>query len=192
MSARVGFGLALGLALCLVGSAAPAPAGSPAPPNVVLITIESLRPDYIASFEGERVTSPNLDALAAEAMVYTDAHSVTSWTLAAHASLFTGLYPTAHQATGPLSKLDDSYTTIAEILSAQGYATAGVVSHVLLDRRHRFDQGFAEYVEVRDSSLPSSNTIATKLSVPLQLTPASVGVVGQPLYSMLFLKWRLR
>ncbi len=145
MRARVELGLALGLALSLVGSAALAPAKSPAPPNVVLITIESLRPDYIASFEGERVTSQNLDALAAEAMVYTDAHSVTSWTLAAHASLFTGLYPTAHRATSPLSKLDDSYTTIAEILAENGYQCAGVVSGPYLRKAHNLHQGFELY-----------------------------------------------
>lgn len=112
-------------------------------PNVVLITVESLRPDHMASFGGPRCTSPRLDALADEAVFYPDAHAVTSWTLSSHASLFTGLYPTAHQTTGPLSKLGESYTTIAESLTDRGYTCAGFVSGPYLRKHHELDQGFS-------------------------------------------------
>jgi len=115
------------------------------PPNIVLITVESLRPDHMASFGGPRTTSPRLDALSEEAVFYTDAHSVTSWTLSSHASLFTGLYPTAHQTTGPLSKLGSAYTTIAESLSERGYDCAGFVSGPYLRKQHGLNQGFSIY-----------------------------------------------
>jgi arylsulfatase A-like enzyme len=118
-----------------------------AAPNIVLITLESLRPDHVASLEGDRVTSPSLDRLAGEAMVYEDAHSVTSWTLPAHASLFTGLYPSAHQTEMPLGTLDDSYTTLAEVLAARGYQTAAVVSGPYLRAHHNLNQGFEIYDE---------------------------------------------
>ena len=115
------------------------------PVNIVLITVESLRPDHMACFGGKRVTCPNLDALAKEAMVYDDCHSVTSWTLSSHASLFTGLYPSAHQTRRPRGKLDDSYTTVAEVLSERGYQCAGVVSGPFLQTQHNLHQGFEYY-----------------------------------------------
>jgi arylsulfatase A-like enzyme len=126
-------------------------------PDVVLVTLESLRIDRVGAQGGgspgrpERPLTPNLDAFAAGATVYEDAHSVTSWTLAAHASLFTGLYPSGHQTTGPLDRLDDSYPTLAEILAAAGYQTAGVVSGPYLRRTHNLSQGF----ELYDDSIAS-------------------------------------
>lgn len=152
-------GLALlGVALLAVGLGAlwfwP---GGDQPVNIILITLESLRPDHLASFSGKRVTSPNLDALAKEAMVYDDCHSVTSWTLSAHASLFTGLYPSAHQTTRPTSKLGSSYTTIAEILSGRGYQSAGIVSGPYLQSQHNLNQGF-EYYD--DSPSEQTNRLA--------------------------------
>jgi arylsulfatase A-like enzyme len=138
--------LAAGIAVATAGALAivvarRTPAGA-APPNVVLITVESLRPDHMASYGGPRVTSPHIDALAREGMLYENARAPTSWTLPSHASLFTGLYPTVHQTTAPLGKLGDSYTTLAEVLAAHGYQTAGVVSGPYLRREHGLAQGF--------------------------------------------------
>ncbi len=116
-------------------------------PNVILISIESLRPDHLGAYGGPRPTTPRLDAFAADAVVYEKAHSVTSWTLAAHASLFTGLYPHAHQAEGPLDTLGDAYATLAEILRDHGYQTAGVASGPYLRREFNLTQGFDYYDE---------------------------------------------
>lgn len=117
----------------------------PSRPNIFLLTIESLRPDHVGSYSGERKTTPNLDALAREAVVYEDAHAVTSWTLASHASMFTGLYPTAHGAVGPKSKLPDTARTLADLLAAEGYQTAGVASGPYLAKSHNLSQGFEYY-----------------------------------------------
>jgi arylsulfatase A-like enzyme len=133
---------ALLLAGCLASCGPSEPDG---PPNIVLITLESLRTDHLEVLGGTRPTAPNLYALGREAVVYEDAHSVTSWTLASHASIFTGLYPTAHRATGPTSRLDDSYTTLAEILSDNGYQSAGVASGPYLRAAHNLHQGFELY-----------------------------------------------
>ncbi len=114
-------------------------------PNILLITVESLRPDHVGCFGSALPTTPHLDALAAEGVRYTAAHSVTSWTLASHASLFTGLYPAAHQAVGPLDRLNDSYQTLAEMLGGSGYQTAGVVSGPYLTREFNLHQGFEIY-----------------------------------------------
>jgi arylsulfatase A-like enzyme len=118
-----------------------------APPNVVLITVESLRTDHIGCYRGTRPTSPNIDRLAREAIVYDRAHAVTSWTLASHASIFTGLYPAAHQAVGSLDTLGDAYTTLAETLYERGYQCGGVVSGPYLTKRYGLQQGFDYYDE---------------------------------------------
>jgi arylsulfatase A-like enzyme len=138
--------LEAGAALLLAGCfASCGPSEPDGPPNIVLITLESLRIDHLEVLGGTRPTAPHLDALGHEAVVYEDAHAVTSWTLASHASIFTGLYPTAHRTTGPKSRLDDSYTTLAEILSENGYQSAGVVSGPYLRAAHNLHQGFELY-----------------------------------------------
>jgi arylsulfatase A-like enzyme len=120
-------------------------------PNVVLITLESLRTDHVGVYGGasrsrpEVPVTPAIDAFARQATLYEDAHTVTSWTLPSHASLFTGLYPTAHQTDGPIDRLDDSYPTLAEALAERGYQTAGVVSGPYLRRTHNLQQGFQLY-----------------------------------------------
>ena len=129
------------------------PAAAPDAPHVVLLTLESLRTDHVGAYGGasrsrpEVPVTPALDAFAARATVYEDAHSVTSWTLASHASLFTGLYPTAHQTDGPRDRLDDSVPTLAEALASRGYQTAGFVSGPYLRRRHNLQQGFESWDE---------------------------------------------
>jgi arylsulfatase A-like enzyme len=100
--------------------------------------------------------TPSLDALASEAVLYERASSVTSWTLSSHASLFTGLYPTAHQTRAPLARLGDDYVTLAERLAAVGYQTAAVVSGPYLRRVHNLTQGF----EIVDES--SANPIVPR------------------------------
>jgi arylsulfatase A-like enzyme len=111
-------------------------------PNLLLITVESLRPDHLSLHDGARDTSPNIARLAREALVLDNAHAVTSWTLASHASLFTGLYPTAHATVMPTDRLADAHTTLAEVLAARGYQTHGVVSGPYLLPAHNLDQGF--------------------------------------------------
>jgi arylsulfatase A-like enzyme len=120
-------------------------------PNIVLVTIESVRTDHVGAYGGrsrsrpEMPLTPNIDRLAEEAVVYEDAHAVTSWTLTSHASLFTGLYPTTHQTIRNLDRLGESYATIAEILSAAGYQTAAIVSGPYLRKPYNLDQGFQLY-----------------------------------------------
>src|SRR5262245_48706044 len=143
--------LAGGAALLLAAAGCTPAAPPPRGPHVVLVTIESLRTDHVGAYGGaspgrpEVPLTPNLDAFAAEATVYEDAHAVTSWTLASHASLFTGLYPSGHQTTGPRDRLDDSYPTLAETLAGRGWQTAAAVSGPYLRRTHNLAQGFEIY-----------------------------------------------
>ena len=128
-------------------------AGSPGRPNIILITIESLRADHVGCYGYGRDTTPNIDALAAEGTRYSQAHSVTSWTLTSHASMFTGLYPSAHRVILPQDRLSDAYTTAAEVLSADGYQCAAVVAGPYLRKTFNLNQGF----EYHDESVAASS-----------------------------------
>ena len=121
------------------------PGGDKNPPNIILITLESLRSDHVGSYGYTRDTTPALDELAEQGTLFENAYSVTSWTLPSHASLFTGLYPPAHQVESYKDRLDDSYTTLAEALADGGYETAGFISGPFLLPSHNLDQGFQTY-----------------------------------------------
>lgn len=117
-------------------------------PNVLLISLDSVRRDmlgcYGASFGG-RSPSPNLDRLAAEGVRIEDALSSTSWTLPAHATLFTGMPELAHGLEQDGQRLAESLPTLAERLRASGYRTAGVYSGPYLDPRFGLGRGFESY-----------------------------------------------
>ena len=131
--------------------------------NIVLITIESLRADHVGCYGYGRATTPAIDALAREGILFEQARSVTSWTLTSHATIFTGLYPAAHRVIRPHDRLDDSYETLAETLKAAGYQTIGFVSGPFLRRVHNLHQGFDLYDEsaVRVTSPTSANDDVT-------------------------------
>jgi arylsulfatase A-like enzyme len=136
---------------------------APTRPNILLITIESLRADHVGCYGYGRDTTPSLDALSREGVLFERAYSVTSWTLASHASIFTGLYPGAHRVIRPHDRLDDSYETLAETLRAAGYQTAGFVSGPFLRTVHNLQQGFDLYDDsgVRVTSSTSANEDVT-------------------------------
>lgn len=143
---------------CSKGPAPPPPARVADGPNILLITIESLRTDHVGCYGGKLPTTPALDALARESIVFDNAWSVTSWTLSAHASLFTGLYPTATNVTLPRDRLDASYRTLAELLHDHGYDTAAIVSGPYLRKSHQLDQGFSHYDESAVSPAGQTST----------------------------------
>lgn len=137
--------------------------GGAARPNVVLITLDTTRADHLGVYGHRRPTSPRIDALAAEATLYRNARSTSSWTLPAHASIFTGKFPTSHGARydpkGPL-ELDaaiDGHTqirargmsphedTLARRLSRAGYATAGFAGGPWLMRVFGLAEGFEHW-----------------------------------------------
>jgi len=151
------------LALAVACGRGNRPGAAPARPNIILITIESLRADHVGCYGYTRDTTPALDALAREGVLFERAYSVTSWTLASHATMFTGLYPEAHRVIRPHDRLDDSYETLAETLRAAGYQTAGFVSGPFLRTVHNLQQGFDLYDDsgVRVTSSTSANEDVT-------------------------------
>jgi arylsulfatase A-like enzyme len=97
-------------------------------PNVILIVLDTLRADHLSCYGYARATSPNIDALARRGARFERAISNCSWTLPAHASLFTGRYLHEHGADTRVP-LSDVYPTLADVLAAQGYRTAGFAAN---------------------------------------------------------------
>jgi choline-sulfatase len=115
-------------------------------PNVLIVTVDTLRADHVGCYGFGLAQTPAIDALAREGVSCTDAASSAPITLPAHCSIMTGLYPPAHgvrdngnYALGPEA------VTLAERLTAAGYRTGAFVSAAVLARRYGLDQGFATY-----------------------------------------------
>ncbi len=121
--------------------------GSPTPPNVLLIVVDTLRFDHVGCYGHVRDTSPAVDRLAAEGVRFERAYVTAPWTKPSVASMITGLYPSAHRANQLESIASESLLTLAEILRDRGYATGGVVSAQLLTAKRGFAQGFEIYRE---------------------------------------------
>ncbi len=116
--------------------------------NVLLITIDTLRGDALASYGG-RAATPNLDRLAAEGIRYTFAHAHAVVTLPSHSSIMTGRYPFEHGVRDNAGfRLDDKAITLAELAKQNGLATGAFVGAFPLDRQFGLAQGFDEYDDV--------------------------------------------
>jgi arylsulfatase A-like enzyme len=127
------------------GAAGPQAAEPPRGPNVLLISIDTLRPDHVGCYGYGRDTSPNLDRLAAEGVLFENHISSTSWTLPAHAALFTSLADCVHGCVDTDRRLPEELTTLAECFAAAGYETAGFFSGPYLHPAFGLGQGFAHY-----------------------------------------------
>jgi len=121
--------------------------------NVILITIDTLRSDRVSSYGSTTVDTPVLDGFAREGVRFTNAASTVPFTLPAHTSILTGLYPPGHGVRENVGyTVNEELTTLAEALSAGGWSTAGFVSSFVLDSRWGIGQGFDRYFDEFDLS----------------------------------------
>ena len=116
-------------------------------PNVLLVTIDTLRRDHTSLHGHSNPTTPGLERLGAEGVVFETAYAPSSTTAPSHASIFTGLYPPAHGVQKNAVPLPRRHETLAERLAAEGYQTAAVVSSFVLDSKFQWDQGFEVYLD---------------------------------------------
>lgn len=110
--------------------------------NVILIVIDALRADHLGCYGYERETSPRLDELAGEGVIFKHCYSQSSWTKPSVASILTSLYPSRHGTTLHGQALPENVVTIAEVMSEQGFLTYGFVTNPNLKKIFNFDQGF--------------------------------------------------
>ena len=156
------------VAICCLGAACgpDSPAAgrnerNTARPDIVLVSIDSLRPDHLGCYGYPKPTSPTLDRLASEGVRCEVAVSTTSWTLPAHAAMLTGLFDSAHGVVDNGLRLPAARTTLAEALAHSGWKTAGFFGGPYLDPAFGFGQGFERYESCMSPRVESSHEDVT-------------------------------
>lgn len=127
-------------------------ADGPTPPrsNLILVSVDTLRPDHLGAYGYDRPTSPELDAFAAAGAVFEQAVSTALWTLPSHASMLTGRYPANHGLRGLGSRPEDGVPTLAEALRAAGYRTVAFVNSTYFAERYGMRRGFDAFEYVKE------------------------------------------
>jgi choline-sulfatase len=131
---------------CIAGQTRPPAAQSHSHPNVILITIDTLRADHVGCYGAKTVKTPALDALAANGVLFEHAISQVPLTWPSHAAILTGTYPFQNGVqdfTGP--PLAPQFRSVAEAFRQHGYVTGAVVSAFVLDRSFGLSRGFDSY-----------------------------------------------
>jgi arylsulfatase A-like enzyme len=118
-----------------------------APPDVVVFLADTFRADNLAAYGGTAGVTPNLDALAAASLCFTQAWSSATWTLPAHATLFSGYLPFQAGTTSEAPQLPDALVTLPEMLAHAGYRTVALTDGAYVSGEFGLDQGFGVFSE---------------------------------------------
>ncbi len=114
--------------------------------NVLLISMDTTREDIFSCYGFKHNTTPNIDALAAEGVLFERAYSPISLTLPSHSTMLTGTIPPYHGLHDNMNyRLNDSNVTLAEILKDNGFVTGAIIGSIILDSKYGLDQGFDLY-----------------------------------------------
>jgi len=125
-------------------------AGSTTPlewmPNILLIVMDTVRADHLSCYGYELNTTPNIDMIASEGILFENVIAEAPWTLPSHASMFTSTFPTDHNTTAEHRWLEDDFETIAELLHSLGYRTFGYSNNPFVAQETNLDQGFDTFI----------------------------------------------
>jgi len=130
----------------------PAQLPPPSSPSVLLITVDTQRPDRLGCYGYGGNHTPAVDSLAAQGVLFEKAYCDIPWTTGSMASVMTGHYSSSHGLQLPMHRLRGEAVTLAEILTAHGYQTSAIIGSFPLDSVYGLDQGFAVYDD--EFSLP--------------------------------------
>ncbi|MBW2577870.1 MAG: sulfatase-like hydrolase/transferase [Deltaproteobacteria bacterium] len=123
-------------------------------PNIVLVIVDTLRPDWTTPYGDTRGVTPELARWAAHGVVFETVRAQSSWTKVSVASMMTSLWPIDHGVREVRDALGDGANTLAEQFQNAGYATYGVQSNGWLAATFGFQQGFDRYVFPRGANVP--------------------------------------
>jgi len=162
------------LALLLAGLVAACGGGAPERPSALLITLDTTNPEALSCYDGPGASTPHLDRLAAEGLLFENARTVAPITLPAHASMLTGLTPLRHSVRRNGSMVvPPEAKTLAELARGAGLRTAAFVAAVVLNAEFGLDQGFEVYdnpatpdnvEEHLDASRPAAEVVERALA----------------------------
>jgi arylsulfatase A-like enzyme len=145
------------------------PPASDGAPNVILLILDTVRAASLSLYGHSRPTTPVLDSLAPNAIVFDRAIAPAPWTLPSHASMMTGLWPHEHGATWR-KPLRDVHPTLAEVLTRRGYRTGAAVANLTFtSREYGISRGFTWYRDFKvtwDEILVNAPLTATIINRP--------------------------
>ncbi len=128
-------------------------------PHLLLVTIDTLRPDFLACYGNPDVRTPVLDRIAREGTQVARAYVPVPATLPSHATILTGLPPDVHGVhENGIYRLAEDRRTIAEYLSEAGYATGAIVASFQLAGKYGLSQGFEQYDDDFPKGIPLYNS----------------------------------
>jgi len=114
--------------------------------NVVLISLDTLRPDHLSCYGYNRETSPNMDSLAQDSTIFLNTFSTSPWTLPSHVSLLTSLNCINHQVYQRNQTIDPSFPTLADFLRTRGYFNGAITGGGFVSGQYGFSKGFDSYL----------------------------------------------
>ena len=147
--------VALGATLAAVGGSRYARASAPVPRPIILISIDTLRADHLPAYGYRNVTTPAIDALARDGVVFERAYSHSVQTLPAHVALLSGRLPFDTGVRDDGAPIKAGERLLAQMLRDRGYATGGIVSSGML----RADTGLAKGFDFFDDTSTSSGSL---------------------------------
>ena len=119
-------------------------------PNILLIVVDTLRADHLRAYNSASAAeTPNITKFANDSILFQNSFAQSSWTKASFGTIFSGMYPEAHTATGKASALPDEVITIAEVLRDGGYYTRGYSNNPNITSTFNYNQGFVEYTDLK-------------------------------------------
>lgn len=145
--------------------ARPASAAPKGAPDVILIVVDTFRADHVGAYGNKDGLTPSIDKLAAEGLVFEQYVTQASWTRASFASLYSSMAPSGHKSKLKAEALPDDVDTIAEVMSANHYATGGLPNNINVTRSFNFQQGFDYFEYQRPSYIAGAEESSAQLSM---------------------------
>ena len=152
--------------------------------NLLVISIDTLRADHLTCYSYNRDTSPHLDQLAKEGVLFENLTAASSWTVPSHMSMFTSLYPSVHKVQNFRIRLAEGVPTLAQCLAQSGYVTAGFVTGPALNHYFGFNRGFQSY-----DDFTVSKTFETTAGQAIGFTEGIDHAVTNPVITNLATEW---
>ncbi|GAC1380628.1 MAG: sulfatase [Ktedonobacteraceae bacterium] len=154
-------------------------------PDIVLLVLDTQRVDRLSCYGCEFETSPYIDELAADSTLFQCAIAPAQWTVPSHASMFTGVYPSAHNTLQSFSVLPDSLPTLAERLQAGGYFTAAYCNNPLVGVvNNGLRRGFQSFLNYSGLMTSHPNQAAAHRSLFDRYRQVFKGILGDTISSM--------
>jgi arylsulfatase A-like enzyme len=132
------------------------------PRNVILISLDTLRPDHLGCYGYGKDTSPHTDALAGDAVMFLNTFATSPWTLPSHVSLMTALNCINHQVYDSRQKMDPSIPTLADYLHSAGYSSAALTGGGFVSGFYGFDKGFERYAIKGSATDPEAADVLSR------------------------------